>query len=425
MAKGDGSITKLGSNKYRVQISYGKDPITGRYQRATKVVNGTKAEARKVRDQMRKEREDGLILDGSKLTFGAFSKVFLDSLETSGAAVGTIRARRSNLKCVCMYIGDMKLKDITPQTIETALAAIKRDKVEKRGSFSNTTLLSYYSSISSVMQKALDYDFVPRNPCDGVKAPPRNSVERNSLDARGASSFLRLIDAKEEEAIARIEEVEANRISRGRDVLGRSRIFPLSTYSYVIAVRIGLATGMRRGEVLGLLWDSVNLDSSILNVRRSNSAADGLKDPKTRAGVRHVSIDGKTNACLKRWKGIQKAELLKIGIKQDESTPVCCSSYGDLIYPEDFAKWFRRLCDRNGFQGLKFHELRHTQATLLLGNGTDVKTVQTRLGHANASITLNTYAHALPENDKKAANLMANLLEESKPAPVFLKINTA
>lgn len=425
MAKGDGSITKLGPNKYRVQISYGKDPITGKYQRLTKIVNGTKADARKVRDQMRREREDGLILDGSKLTFGSFVSVFLDSLEMSGAALGTIRARRSNLKCICLYIGDMRLRDITPQVVETTLATIRRDKVEERGGFSNTTLLSYYASISTVMQKAVDYDFISRNPCKGVKAPPRDAVERKSLDAREASRFLKLIDAKEAEAGACVEETESNRVSRGLDVFGRSRIFALSTYSYVVAVRVGLATGMRRGEALGLLWDSVNLADGVLKVHRSNSAAGGLKEPKTKAGVRYISIDEKTNEHLKRWKVAQRAELAKLGIRQGELTPVCCSSFGALIYPEDFSKWFRKLCDRNGFPDLKFHELRHTQATLLLGNGTDIKTVQNRLGHAKASTTLDIYAHAIPENDRTAANLMANILEENKPEPVLLKINTA
>lgn len=70
----------------------------------------------------------------------------------------------------------------------------------------------------------------------------------------------------------------------------------------------------------------------------------------------------------------------------------------------------------SGFEGLMYHELRHTQATLLLGNGVDVKTVQTRLGHADAGITLNWYAHAMPDNDEQAANLLAAVMEHPEKA---------
>ena len=82
---------------------------------------------------------------------------------------------------------------------------------------------------------------------------------------------------------------------------------------------------------------------------------------------------------------------------------------------DTFDNWWRAWRKEHGFEGLKFHELRHTQATQLLANGVDVKTVQTRLGHASASITLGWYAHAIPEKGHEAADLLGAILSGTKP----------
>ena len=410
MAKGDGSITKLGPSRYRIQISYGKDPITGKYQRATKVVSGTKAEARKVRDQMRKEREGGLVLDGSKLTFEEFADKFLE-LAAASDEIGpeTLKNHKSRLKCICRYIGGMKLKKITPQVIEATLAAIKRDKIEERGSFKNATLRNYYGELQTVLQKAVDYDFIMRNPCDKVKAPVAEKVNRRSLDTSEASAFLKLVDEREEKAYARLHKTGQNR--HGWPTERVSAIFGVS---FITAVRIGLATGMRVSEVLGLLWDCVDFDQETITVRRSLSRGKRFKEPKTDAGIRTVSLDNKTLRHLAKWKREQAVVLSRIGIEQGDLTPVCCNGRGLLMEYTNFLGSFHKLRDEACLPDLKFHELRHTQATLLLGNGADVKTVQTRLGHSDASTTLNVYAHALPENDKKAASLIGDLCAEKK-----------
>ena len=121
----------------------------------------------------------------------------------------------------------------------------------------------------------------------------------------------------------------------------------------------------------------------------------------------------------------QAAELAKIGVEVDGDTPVCSDSKGGFICPNNFSRWWRRFVADCGFEGLRYHELRHTQATLLLGSNVDVKTVQSRLGHADASITLNTYAHALPENDRAAADTFGKVLQEPPQERIILFRKTA
>ena len=129
MAKGDGSIQQLGRNKWRVSVSFGRDPITGKYRRATQVVNGTKAEAKKVRDGMIRNHENGLRLDASKVTFDEFARQWQAAKEASGR-IGEqrIRMERRNVRDICARIGELPITEVTPQVVETVLDDIRAAK---------------------------------------------------------------------------------------------------------------------------------------------------------------------------------------------------------------------------------------------------------------------------------------------------------
>ena len=176
-----------------------------------------------------------------------------------------------------------------------------------------------------------------------------------------------------------------------------------------------LPSGIRRGEVFAVTWENVDLDRRTIRVCQSITYQRKVKTPKTQAGIRTLAIDATTGSHLAMWKARQATELARIGVKQTEKTPVCCSDTGGWYRIDNFERWWGVWRKEHGFEGLKFHELRHTQATQLLANGVDVKTGQTRLGHANASITLGWYAHAIPEKDHEAADLLGNLLTSNAP----------
>ena len=132
---------------------------------------------------------------------------------------------------------------------------------------------------------------------------------------------------------------------------------------------------------------------------------DGIRKPKTQRGRRVISIDGATFERLNAWKSEQSKYLLSIGMEQTGNTPVVSNELGDYCDPHNFSRWWRAFCEQHGFDGLSFHSLRHTQATLLIAQGVDAKTIQGRLGHERASTTLDLYAGILPENDREAANI--------------------
>lgn len=121
-------------------------------------------------------------------------------------------------------------------------------------------------------------------------------------------------------------------------------------------------------------------------------------------------MDAATTSWLASWKKLQIDRLNTLGIELGANSPVCCSDKGGYIDLPNFEWFWRKFKTKYDFEGLRFHELRHTQATQLLAHGVDIKTVQARMGHANASITLNLYAHAVPENDAKAAELLGSIM---------------
>lgn len=195
--------------------------------------------------------------------------------------------------------------------------------------------------------------------------------------------------------------------------------------SCIISVRLATETGMRRWEVFGLTWGSVDLHQRCARASQSLTVEGRIKEPKTRAGERTVGFTSDGAKHLALWKQRQAVELMKLGIKQDDSTPVCCSDAGTCYDLPNFERWWRRFRARYGFEGLKFHELRHTQATQLLASGVDIKTVQERLGHPNAAITLTWYAHTIPENDRKAADLIGELFARRPEEARIVKVKTA
>lgn len=425
MAKGDGSIYELGRNKWRVMVDFGTNLITKKRERVTRVVNGTKAEARKVRDQLRNEHENGLRADAEKLTFAEFAVQYHEARCASGEIGKThLDRERTELNTICAYLGNTLLRDITPQVIETLYAVVKRDKIAERGSYSGTTLNQLHGTLKRVLQKAVDYDLLMRNPCARVKAPKKDDPERRSLSIEEGVRLLECVNEAERQAYREMDEKEARQAARG-NIFGREYLRGLNLISNALAVRIGLATGMRRGEVFGLSWGGVDLNQPCIHVRQTLTTYGELKPPKSKAGIRTVFIDEATAIHLKQWKERQNIELIKLGIRQSNDTPVCCSEKGGRIDLHNFERWWRRFKTHNGFDGLKFHELRHTQATQLLANGVDVKTVQSRLGHSNASLTLNWYAHAIPENDEKAAQLVGELFSSAPKTTTIIEIKTA
>ena len=392
---------------------------TGERHRVNGTHHGTKSEALAIVEETKRMRDEGIRLDGSQVTFSEFAADWQASREESGElARRTLDESKRHVRVICEYIGAKPLTDINAETIERFFRDLRRDKRKVDGStISNRTLLDYYSCLRQIMRQACNWDYILRNPCDKVKPPKPADVERRALSAKDARRLLAELEKAEAMERADFEAKEQRQVDWKADK-GRGAVRGLHSLANIVGVRIGLATGMRLGEVAGLTWAAVDLTNQCLHVTQSLTQHGETKPPKTAAGRRTIWLDQATAAHLAEWKRFQTAQLRKIGkVPKGKplpgGVPVVCSDIGGYTNINNYGAWWRSWRDAHGFSGLKFHELRHTQATQLLANGVDVKTVQTRLGHTDPALTLKWYAHSVEENDRQAAALIGGLLASS------------
>jgi integrase len=181
-------------------------------------------------------------------------------------------------------------------------------------------------------------------------------------------------------------------------------------------VILAVTTGLRRGELLGLRWQDVDLDGGKLAVRQSleqTRAGLAFKQPKTQKGRRTVTLPPMTLEALRRHKAEQARERLLLGPAYADHGLVLAQADGRPLNPDEVTRAFKRLVKKVGIRSLSLHKLRHTHATLLLGANVHPKVVSERLGHATVGITLDTYSHVLPNLQEEAARKIDALLAPS------------
>ena len=427
--KGDGSIKpmvrngKEVKNCWRITLSFGFDK-NGKRNRITRVVHGSKTDARKVRDKLLQEYGN-ISFDTKDITFAEYIDTWEISMRTAGSASEeTLKGYLRKLGLMKEFLGDKKLIEIKADDIEAALAGLR-----KQGK-SGSTLNQVFAYTKRVFELALDRDIILRNPCNKVATPKAEEPERHALSAQECALFHQRLNERECEYRAELGRKE-DRVESRTEKKGRALVRGLSDLSSIMAIRIELATGMRRGEVCGLLWECVDIPNQKITVKRSLTPQMHLKVTKTKAGMRTISIDSEIAGRLATWKQLQLEMVESIygpgseKCRNWQALPVCCSDKGDLLDPTNFQRWWQAFRKEIGFPNLQMHELRHTQATQLLGNNVDVKTVAARLGHKKASTTLNIYSHAIPENDESAADLIGSIINGASNAAGFRVVKSA
>lgn len=194
---------------------------------------------------------------------------------------------------------------------------------------------------------------------------------------------------------------------------------------------LALATGMRRGEVLALSWDNVNLKTKTITVKSSVSRIRDpdtgktellFSEPKTKAGRRSVPIVDSLIPALKAHKERQDSEKAQAGSAWNERNLVFCSNVGTIIEPRRVCSTMDNIADRAGLEKFTFHALRHSFATRMLEANVPAKVVQDILGHADVTLTLNTYSHVVGTTAHEQIAKINDLFSkastgEEKPVP--------
>ena len=228
-------------------------------------------------------------------------------------------------------------------------------------------------------------------------------AERWSLVSRNVA---RLVDAPRP-AAAEIRPFSPEEIRQLLTAAEGDRLGAL----YVLAV----TSGLRQGELFGLRWADVDLDSELVRVRQQlHHTRDGwtFTEPKTRAGRRTVAIPRIAVAAMRQHRVRQNAERLRCGPAWEDLDLVFTNETGRPCERRNLVRQsFQPLLERAGLRRVRFHDLRHSAATLLLAEGVHPKVVQERLGHASISITMDTYSHVLPTMQAEAAAKLDSFFE--------------
>ena len=180
---------------------------------------------------------------------------------------------------------------------------------------------------------------------------------------------------------------------------------------------LAATTGLRRGELLGLKWTDVNFEKAQLTVQRTahrvKSRGVVMGEPKTAAGRRTVRLGAMAVSVLKRQRSLQLEQRLAAGPAWDEQGLLFANTMG---MPLDAARVTRKFQDtlyRAGLPKIRFHDLRHTAATLLIEQGVTLKAVQATMGHSTIATTMDVYAHVTPAMQDSVAEAMDRIFGES------------
>ena len=184
--------------------------------------------------------------------------------------------------------------------------------------------------------------------------------------------------------------------------------------------RLVLLRSRRRGELLGLTWDDLDLDRGTLAVRRTLSRGNGgtwdLGQPKTASGRRSIALPASCVAALRKHRAAKNAERLRLGPGWEDHGFVFTNATGGPLHVNSLVLRFRKLIQVAGVPTIRFHDLRHTSATLLLAEGVHPKIVQERLGHADISIMLNRYSRVTPGMQAQVADALDAAMDAASRA---------
>lgn len=367
---GEGSISRrkdgLYMARYTVQTADGPKRRT---------IYGKKGESREdVAAKLTKamaDRDGGITYDAGKLTVEEHLRRWLSDSVRDTVRQRTYERYESIVRVhLIPAIGRIKLKTLTPAHVR----GLYRAKLD--GGLAPRSVLHIHRTLSKALKQATDDGLIPCNAAGLVKPPRPRREEIRPLDREQVSGLF-------EAASASGDRLQA---------------------LYVVAV----TTGMRRGELQGLKWEDLDLEAGTLQVRRTLSEPKGgwiFEAPKSGKG-RSIRLTRKAISALREHRKRQLEERMrKAGLWSDHGL-VFPSAIGTPMSGGNLNRSFKVLLERAGLPAVRFHDLRHTCATLLLRQGVNPKYVQELLGHADISLTLNVYSHILPDMGDAAAGAM-------------------
>jgi integrase len=373
-----GHIRPRGPGAWELKYDLGKDPVTGKRRVRYKTVHGRKSDAQRELRNLLGAVDRGVVADAGKMTTKQWLEQWLAECKHT-VAPKTWQERDAYVRLhLVPALGTILLAKLTPVHIQNYYSeALTSGRLDGTGGLSAQTVRHHDRVLHTALDRARRLRLIAVNPVDDVD-PPR--VER-----------AKMITLRPDEQAAILAA------AHGSDLY--------------VPTLLALATGLRRGELLGLAWANVDLDTGIVHVlqviEETKEGARVKPQPKTTHGRRCVTLPQTATDALRQHKTAQAEECLRLGLgKPDLLFPRWASS------PAVFGTAFTRMASRIGIKA-GVHMLRHTHITDLLAAGAHPKVVSERAGHSSVAFTLERYAHVLPGMQDAAARQVDTALRQA------------
>ena len=357
---------------------YGPADQNGNQKRISETVRGTKKEAEKILRERLLSVDNGSFVDKSKETVSEFMNRWLKTYAATNVTLRTAHGYEGySRRYINPTIGKIALQSLTPSQVQKVYA----DMLDR--GLSNTTVLHLHRLLKEALGHAVKWGILARNVADAA-SPPRSEQKQMAMwDVPTIIDFLEL--------------------SHG------TRFGHIHEFAVL--------TGLRRSEICGLKWESVDLEAGSLSVVATLQRIKGhglvTGTPKTKRSRRTVDLAPETIELLRTIRGGQMAQQLEYDSVWQNTGYVFTDFDGSPLAPDWLSKDFCGLVRAHGLPQLTFHGLRHAFATLGLKAGISPKVVSEALGHSSVGITLDIYSHVLPNMQNELSEAVANLLKRN------------
>lgn len=347
----------------------------------------TKRECQQWLEETRKLFSDGASIESLTIKVHSFLKLWLKNKKGTVSDKVYNQYAQVTRDYITPNIGAIKLRDITPLKLISLYNQQLRNKRNKIVGWRTKRLI--HTILHQAFQDATIWGYLTRNPAHGISPPKRDSKEIRILSPSNASQLL---------ATAQ---------------LINDPLYPF--------IHTALNSGMRLSELKALRWDDIKMESHTIRVDKQIKRKKGggfiFTPPKTEAGKRTIELGQETIAAIKVQREMQYKQMSLAGDDWQDHNLIFTTSRGTPLQSKYVRRRFYALLEKAGVPKIRFHDLRHTAASLMLNSGIPVIIVSKRLGHSSVSVTLDTYGHFIPEMQQGIGDTLDKLI-----SPVKVKI---
>ncbi|MFC1988052.1 tyrosine recombinase XerC [Chloroflexota bacterium] len=379
-----GSIREKGKGSWQIQVytGIGKD---GKYRRHFETIRGRKGDAKRRLTELLSSLDKGVYTPPGKLTVAEHLNNWLQGYVKTNCSQRTLDGYQSIIEChLIPALGQVQLKHLHPQAIQSYYGKACE-------MLSARTVHHHHRVLSQSLKYAVRQGYLGRNPTDMVDPPSPHKKAMRTLTPG---------------------EVEI--------LLQRA----LDSYYYPV-VYAAVSTGLRQAELLGLRWRDIDLDMLSISVSQVLYKRKGVcqfKEPKTSHSRRRVAMTPKLALFLREYKAEREILYRRLEKELTLDDLVFTSVEGNPIDPCVLSHAFARMTRQANLNGVRFHDLRHTFASLMLLRGAKPKVISEALGHASVAFTMDTYSHIIEGMQEDAMALLDEVLPPGKNGG-FQKIN--